>query len=332
MNTYIQSTVNTFQRDLIAKCEVYNTLRDMIDVVEAHTLEVQHAHISAKHKLSEQLNTVLISRINFLEDANSQKASELTKIRQYAKTVREKFVNDILFFLSENRTNQRLKERIAELESLIPEGGVDTAKLNKEKIDDASEDVSAVAAPDSGSASTEKSPAVSDAPVTTTEAPAPVAQSIVPIMPAKVWKKVYAPLALDLEDKVLLIMFAFLKTGEVLQFAQICRYMYQRVDTIFGIQYPLIQPSWRERKNVRLLVENAPASTENTATSVSIGPEATAVATAVAVKSTLDASTEQSAQADFRITRELIEPILKKLTGMLMSSTCYDCKVKYYHA
>lgn len=308
MDSYIHSTVTVFQQDLIGKCEVYNTLRDMIDIVESYNLETKYLHAQKKFQLAEQLNEVLISRIKYLEEENQRRERELQQIRTFGKTVREKFLNDILFFLSENRTNQRLKERIVELESLIPEGGID---LNS----------AAVPAPVADDATAKQdSPAIND-----DQADGQDATSTVVTKPVK-RNPTYPPIVLDLEDPVLLTMFAFLTTGEVLEFAQICRYVYQRVDKIFGINYPLIKPEWAIRENVIIATSPELAGTHRSpaTTSEPAGVLTTSTSSVLSPQKELSPSNaaggESAANADFRVTRDLIEPITKKLTGMFI---CY---------
>jgi hypothetical protein len=352
MDSYIHSTVTVFQGELLGKCEVYNTLRDMIDIVESYNLEVKYLQTEKKFKLSEQLNQIFISRIKYLEEENKRNERELHKIRTFGKTVREKFLNDILFFLSENRTNQRLKERIMELESLIPEGGLDLTSTGRATEPVANGDGSSAVAEKNvdGDQPQSKSydllnqdgqePNSGNVSVPQLTESAAINASVVPKR-----NPVFPPLILDLEEKLMLTMFAFLSTGEVLEFAQICRYMYQRVDTIFGINYPLIQPEWRLRDRVivapsaelagtRPPVSNAaatispsaaPASSAATNTmtlsslvSSVLSPAKDSASLSSSVNTTASASVvvagESAANADFRITRELIEPITKKLT------------------
>lgn len=307
MDSYIHSTVTVFQQDLIGKCEVYNTLRDMIDIVESYNLETKYLHAQKKFQLAEQLNDVLISRIKYLEEENQRRERELQQIRTFGKTVREKFLNDILFFLSENRTNQRLKERIVELESLIPEGGIDlnTAAAPAPVTDDAT--------------ANQDTPAVNNEQVGGQEASSTVVAKSAKRNP------IYPPIVLDLEDPVLLTMFAFLTTGEVLEFAQICRYVYQRVDKIFGINYPLIKPEWAIRENVIVATSPELAGTHRSPvpTSEPTGSSLIAASSVLSPQKELSPSNatggESAANADFRVTRELIEPITKKLTGMPIS-------------
>ena len=97
MDSYIHSTVTIFQDELIGKCEVYNTLRDMIDIVESYNLETKYLQAQKKFQVAEQLNQMLISRIKYLEEENSRTERELQQIKSFGKTVREKFLNDILW-------------------------------------------------------------------------------------------------------------------------------------------------------------------------------------------------------------------------------------------
>ncbi|CAE7695141.1 unnamed protein product, partial [Symbiodinium microadriaticum] len=46
------------------------------------------------------------------------------------------------------------------------------------------------------------------------------------------------------EDKLLLLMFSFLETKDVIYAAQVCRFTFKRVDTLFGIDSPTARAEW----------------------------------------------------------------------------------------
>ncbi len=51
-------------------------------------------------------------------------------------------------------------------------------------------------------------------------------------------------LLLELEDNLLLQVFSFLRTEEVLNYAQTNRFVYHRIDGIFDIQSTIVKPEW----------------------------------------------------------------------------------------
>ena len=79
----------------------------------------------------------------------------------------------------------------------------------------------------------------------------PITTTIVP--PTPLPKKC---LLSDIEDLELLHVFSFLDTAEVLATAQVNRFVFQRVDELFGLDSQITQPHWKERKDLSIVTND----------------------------------------------------------------------------
>jgi hypothetical protein len=59
----------------------------------------------------------------------------------------------------------------------------------------------------------------------------------------------------DLDDNLLLAVFPYLETSEVLNVSQVCRYMLQKIYLLFGMEMSLIVPEWGVRPDRAALLE-----------------------------------------------------------------------------
>lgn len=227
--------MDSYYADLNLKMEVYSVVREMVDDIEMW--DVENALLKTQKNLltTQQLNDTVISKMRQLVDKNTKLEQELLKIKQVAQGTRELFVKDIGLFLSENKQVKKLKDRISELEvklehvamygTLEPVEDTEVPVDNKDKKsgDVDSQDISAQ---------------VSEAD-NTSSAPA---QAVVTVI------KEQQMFLYDLDDEFLLHIFSYFDEGsEVLNVAHSCRHFFSRVNALFDIPNPLVQPEWSLR-------------------------------------------------------------------------------------
>lgn len=286
MDGFIQSSLQSFQADLSIRCEVFALMQELVDVVGSHDLHNQLLRSQANYHCMEQLNENLIGRIRFLEKKNVDMETELGQVKHQAKKVREKFVGEIGYFLSENKLNKTLKDRIAMLEDKLSnvsdENGEETEKVDSTKEKDSQEE---------SVSSSETSNVVA------TEA------------------KVRKPpmLLFNMPEESLLLIFSFLETAEVLNYAQVCRFVYRRVDTIFGTESSLVKPDWGIINED--IYQNPPKhiSNSNNAQTVSVD------------KAPMTSAVSSSGQGgEFKLSREMVDVLTKRLNGKILRTKLFN--------
>jgi hypothetical protein len=139
-------------------------------------------------------------------------ARELQKVQSGALKVRNAFVADIGAVLNEARSVVKLKSTIRSLEDQL----LSTVAVQNE-LEAVRQRLRVV----------EKSYHL-------TQAPKPSSASL------------KAMVFVALEDASVLEIFSYLQTEDVISIAQVSKYMFARVDDLFGIGSSLIQPHWRE--------------------------------------------------------------------------------------
>lgn len=321
MNSLLQSSLASFQQDLLIKCEVFTTVRDLVETVESHALTSQLALTESRLNSSLTLNNTLVGRIKLIERHYANTKQELIHIRREAKGVRERFVSDIGYFLTENQLNQKLKEKIIELEDTITKlpAAVPTQSNEKNGKDN-----------DSNNSNASKE------------------NTTVTTVPSKPKENPVIKL-LTLPESVLLHMFPFLHTPEVLSYAQVCKFVYFRICTIFGIDSVVVQPHWQnlpaiypfpqDLHGVALLLGKDPSSIEIKAETKSSSAASAAVNTNPTTNTPTSTNTAQSSSIfqitssnpnssnnasanahpnEPRLTRELVDSLTKRLTAQEM--------------
>jgi hypothetical protein len=289
MNQLIAKSLQSFQQDLQVNYEVNQLLRDMVESVSLYHMQNELLRLKDNYQLTEGLNTKLLERIQWLESEYDTTKRELTLIKFDAKSVREKFVSQIGSFLSDNRTNQKLKLKILELED----------KLSRMKPEEA-EETEATEEP------SEKTKDKEESQIKEESAPAPS-----PKKPKNALK------LMQLEEKPLLHLFSFLQTIEVLNYAQVNRFVYHRIDKIFGIDSASVQPDWATLPPPPSLKDPTPpkpATVNESMNSQTILANHMAGSSQVAKPKTED----PNAGNEIKLTRDVVDELTKKLAPQQM--------------
>jgi polyhydroxyalkanoate synthesis regulator phasin len=216
MDLFIQSTITAAHLELQIKFEVYNTLRDVVELVEAQSSYSKLHIMHEKFTLASTLNEALVKKVTTLEVRCDKLKDGCVVMRQKALHIRRQFVNDVGGYLAERKSMDKLKARIRELEqqnqeiSMRSMVGIPTILPNDAKADESPPELQEKQCKSLTSASSFKLPKD----------------------------------LLRLQDSPLLHIFSFLQTEEVLNFAQSCRFVYFRIDGIFGIESTIVKPDW----------------------------------------------------------------------------------------
>lgn len=144
----------------------------------------------------------------------------MKRIHEDAVVTREMFISDIAQVLSESRNMKSLRIKTKELqrklhlaesyESDLKEARRQLKEYQKGNLDQLA--------------------------ITTTPSSSSIA------IPAT--KKKTKKFLIHLGDQMLLEIFSFLETQDVLRAAQVCRFVFKRVDTLFGIESQIAKAEW----------------------------------------------------------------------------------------
>ena len=243
MNSFMKPALDTYFSEVQAKIEVYDVVRELVDEVEIWDMENNLNRANKTLELTQQLNEEIVSRMKKLHDKNTCLSDELTKIKQGAITTREVFVKDIGHFLSENKQVQKLKDKIAELETRLNNYALHGTDILEEDTH-AQEDGEAGASDETSS----------EVPEGSVDANAPLS-SVVSISFAekKKEKQEQQMFLYDLDDEFLLNVFSYLDTVEVLHVAEVCKYAFKRVVVLFQMDSSIAVPEWGIRPDRRAL-------------------------------------------------------------------------------
>jgi hypothetical protein len=346
MKKLIVKSFNRFQEELIINSEVHSLLHDMLETVSLYHLQNDFYRLKENFCLIELFNKKLLKRIANVESEFELTKKELFHIKDEASIVREKFVNQIGSFLLENRLNAKLKNRIIELEDYL-------SRLPKPLEEEAVEEETSEKKFDetiTGTVDSEKKPELLSSLPTIDpvlpSSPAPFTDSVRKASTSEVLikkKAIKNPLPLLLlEETPLLHIFSFLQTVEVLNYAQVCRYVYQRMDRIFGIDSSTVKPDWStpplppsqqqlpqilpssfqpSQHSVSSPSVNSPSSsfTSTTVENVSSGLSSLFSSAGNKPKTSDSLATDSSSTGgEIKLTREIVDELTKRLTAQQM--------------
>ena len=276
MDSFLQSSAHQLIIDMGVKFEVFNVVREMIDDIEEWDSQNEQLKLQIYLKSAESLNDRLIKNVRSLQRKNVRLKEELVDVKTKAADVRSQLLSDIGPFLYDSFQSKKLKDKIQELEEEISTISAQYAEVLAQQplltstIDNAADmeahppspnlhaKASAETTTDFTKASdvNEAGQAVESAGVSdNTEVDALVVEQINEagqteanlVTKVAKKKKIQVLFFYDLKDESLLEIFSFLQTHEVLYTAQVCRFMYKRVDGLFGIDSQIITTSWGER-------------------------------------------------------------------------------------
>lgn len=311
--------------DLQTRYQVEKCVSDMVGDVEIWHAE--NALLAARREMKatkvqmEDLRGQLLA----LEEEKKAVDQTLAQLRKKATVVREKFVVDISQVLYESRRSHLLqsrardveecKARIADLESQLLTSQDTIKSLEKIIEQQGKSDISSSTStststlhlphPPSSPMPHERNQANDDAATTATLAIAGAsvtstsnfeesgaASSLAVDMEKEIHEVAKNPINLlaDLNDTTLLLVFSFLHTMEVLHAAEVNRFVFKRVGTLFGIESQVVQDDWDKPSSSSSSTTHGAASsnsTTNSSTSSSLtaSESTTTAATAAASKS-----------------------------------------------
>jgi len=281
--SFVTSSLHERSRELEIKVEVSCLLGDLVSDVEAWWSEVELQKSRRELLVSVSLLQKLSLRVKTLEADKTRLLEQLSEVRERAVDVRDKFAVDISKVLTESRRVEKMKKALKEAEVALKEerkantllaassGGALTTAIGARGAPavvaiaaqaagaEAANTVDASSSSSSSSSSFSSSPATANNSSLAVPAPEP-SEAVVseaatlssPLPPSPSSSSSSRPrqrkcLLSDVADLLLLNIFSFLQTGEVLGTAQANRFIFQRVDGLFGIDSKLPQLSWGER-------------------------------------------------------------------------------------
>ncbi len=304
MESLLRNTVNSFYSDFQVKCEVYNVIQDAICDIEVWNSENNMLRISHTLDLSETLNKKLVDKIHSLESKNKSISSELLQIKLKAGEVREQFVTGIDRLLAESKQNKKMQDKRGMLMDSISQTDDVVIAENEEE--------------ETVPIDSENSPPISDQTnidsaqnLPTDESPAEETTPVEPVSEPEPKEPSY-PMLFDFQDEVLLECFAFLNEEDIYSIGYVCKHMFFRVDSLFGMQSPLVQASWENK----IPVIYVPPPVVEIIAPVVEAPSA-AVPAVVAPVTAPTPVVPPPQEQGVKLTREFMMEITKKLTGEL---------------
>lgn len=239
----IADDVASLQRRL----EVRDVLSELVEDVCEWWREDEAWRSRSQAQELHQVAVTLAKRVQALQGEKQGLKGEMSAIKERAKEVRAKFAVDVAAILEESRGVQSLRLKIKDLEAKLASRSnvVETAPAQAETT------ASVVVASIPSVASSANAPAPASTPEPT--AVALISESALPPLPAPLPSLPPPPppprrcILSDVSDGLLLGIFSYLQTGEVLAAAQANRFVFQRVDGLFGIDSKIAMPAWGER-------------------------------------------------------------------------------------
>jgi len=191
-----------------------------------------------KHQVeSDKLRKISSELRKQIDNLSKEKEDAVTvnsRIRQQAAEARDCFVADIAQVLSESRNTMNLRNKIKELQRKVQVVETQDAELKelRKKI----KDLEKVGSSGKGT-------------------------GVVAVTPAP--RKRVRKFLIHLDDPLLLAVFSFLETKDVIWAAQTCRYVFKRVDTLFGIESQIVRPEWGQEPIYPTVPSTAQAPTSS---------------------------------------------------------------------
>mmetsp|Transcript_22796 Transcript_22796/g.38040 ORF Transcript_22796/g.38040 Transcript_22796/m.38040 type:complete len:546 (-) Transcript_22796:56-1693(-) len=264
MNSYLEATLDDYRLDLQRKLEVYGVVRELVEDVVLWDSDNALRQTQSNLARSERLNYVMANKIRRLQSKNKVLNNELSTIREQASLVRDSFVRDIGRFLLDSKQSQKMKKKIANLEAQLEKfEEFESARQVDSMLSTGSIGHASPVNPDSNVsaiASTTESKVLVDAnepKSTNNSSSSEVAIKSVGINDAlqdATTSHKQEFYLYDLEDDFLLQIFSYLDTMEVLHVAQVCKFVFKRVDDLFSIESNLIKPEWCVRPDQAMLL------------------------------------------------------------------------------
>ena len=340
---------------LRTRLEVKEVVSELVGDVEEWFYQEELSQSRGQVNELQGVTVLLARRIRTLQSEKQQAHDQLRSVRVLASEVRDKFAVDISSVLMASRDSQSLRARVKALESQVAllqsQNGELVVKLRQEEqqAQDGTQPLS------NASQSLPPPPPLLPLPVPVPlplpllQVASPPDQSVVSVVagseevPLQQADVAVAPvqrhcLLSDVSEAVLLLMFSFLETGEVLATAQCSRFLFLRVDLIFGTDSAIIKPEWAIRhapSGAAALPENAAGATAGSAVAlaavggaatVANGNHASAAVTASSsistaastakqfLQSLMDAASNTGAQP-VQLSKDVTEALVKKLSA-----------------
>jgi hypothetical protein len=256
---------NSFQ-EVVLHYDVEKLLNDMLSTIEMCYSENECRIVKRDLIFSNKKTEKLEELVNELETEKDILSKKLLKIKDNAKDVREKFSLDIGEVLTLSRCMEKMKSTIKELELKI----TNSANVEKELLE-AQELIKTFKSSSSSNISVScdsnsiKEENGNEETISTLSEPmeglvsippkkendtietiiTPIKEEVIAIILPTIYKpRKYYNFLSELEDDLLLQLFSFLNTKEVLHAAEVSRYVFKRVDKLFGIESSLVVDSW----------------------------------------------------------------------------------------
>lgn len=314
---------------LKCRLEVRDVLHDLVGDIEEWFYQREMSQSRVQTVELQQVAVRLAKRIRALQEEKQVLRSELTSIKERALEVRSKFAVDISAILMESRNTESLKARIKHLESQLIDSQqllqkMDQTYLNKhaseKKADEWNERDSPIGESTSHPSSSIVAPGQEGRPTSVEPHDKDSATcSIQPTSPPQSLPPAPRHCILsDVSDTVLLTVFSYLESEEVLAAAQVNRFVFQRVDGLFGTDSKIIKPEWAER-----YPQTPQVATSSTAAPVSTatGPVASSAAATISTATKqffstfMEGSSANSNPLAVLLSRELTDSLAKKLSA-----------------
>eukprot|EP01038_Epipyxis_sp_PR26KG_P012277 gene12277-16465_t len=301
MENFLLESMKHVMSEYSDRLVIHHTLDEMIQSIELwHTKNIE---LKSKYQLSNSKFLIqrLSTKISNLNKENSQLKIELQNIRTVAVKVRQEFVSEISPLLIDSKNIKKLKNKIFELENRSKRNNLSRDMTNSDDREEIIDRSNSNMQP-KNEQSQEDIPSLNNNKITKIKEEMPITSHLIKFN-----------FLFDLEEPLLLQIFSFLNTGEVLAAAQVCRYVYKRVDAIFGIDSTIVKPEWGIRpgsiSTEKLLSNN---EDNNSNISVTISDQSPSKSNIPAIINT-PSNDNNNSTSDIKLSREMITVLTKKL-------------------
>lgn len=282
MDKLLTHRTKLFSEEIERISTVTSVVNDMISIVESHSYINEIERLKQKNSLSNLTLKYFTQYISKLEDKNEKINKELTTIKNNTRYTKEKFILESSRLLIDSKKIKSLRSRIDELELTLANLKSNQPITSTSNINSNSSNINntLISTTTTESSSTSSSVPSSASSTSTSNNNISTIKPYIPPNPRLLY---------DLSDEAQLLVFSFLETNEVLAIAQVCRKAYKRIDSLFGMESSIITPEW-----------DLPPPR---------GPPPSLSAS--------NASTPSIGSDEFKLSRESLDILTKKLNGII---------------
>lgn len=226
---FVISSISSALKHIEARYEVSEVLKELVTDVDVWHRE--NLYVDTFNELSEEraVSRKQNKELLMLDSENKHLKEQIELVKKKSNALKDRFMIDIGYVLRESKKVNDYKKTIAAQERVIQENNEQNFQLQEQikRLEDDLAEIQMTKMQTSNESGMDDSIDDQEGNVLTLTAPSSSSHAT---------KKSKIVRLIDLDDMVLLTVFSFLDTYDVISAAQICKSLYARVDTLFGME------------------------------------------------------------------------------------------------